>query len=53
MTGEAEIITEDIRLLERFFNPIRALIKRKNQFVKFLKFIKLKVVGKTEERRKK
>lgn len=27
MTGEAEIITEDIRLLERFFNPIRALIK--------------------------
>ncbi len=29
MTGQAEIITEDIRLLERFFNPIKALIKGK------------------------
>ena len=28
MKGSAEIITEDIRLLERFFNPIRALIKK-------------------------
>ncbi len=27
MTGEAEIITEDVRLIERFFNPIKALIK--------------------------
>jgi multidrug resistance efflux pump len=29
MTGSAEIITEDIRLLERFFNPIRSIIKNK------------------------
>ena len=26
MKGSAEIITKDIRLLERFFNPIRSLI---------------------------
>ena len=28
MTGSAEIITEDLRLIERFFNPIKALIKK-------------------------
>lgn len=28
MKGTAEIITDDIRLLERFFNPIKALIKQ-------------------------
>jgi len=28
MTGSAEIITEDLRLLDRFLNPIRSLIKR-------------------------
>ena len=28
MTGTAEIITEDFRLLDRFLNPIRAVIKR-------------------------
>ncbi|PIY07272.1 MAG: HlyD family secretion protein, partial [Bacteroidetes bacterium CG_4_10_14_3_um_filter_31_20] len=28
MKGSAEIITEDIRLLERFFNPIKAIIKK-------------------------
>lgn len=28
MKGSAEIITEDIRLLERFFNPIRSLINQ-------------------------
>jgi HlyD family secretion protein len=28
MTGTAEIITEDLRLLDRFLNPIRAVIKR-------------------------
>jgi HlyD family secretion protein len=28
MTGSAEIITEDLRLLDRFLNPIRAVIKR-------------------------
>jgi len=28
MTGAAEIITEDLRLLDRFLNPIRALIKK-------------------------
>jgi HlyD family secretion protein len=27
MTGSAEIITEDIRLIERFFSPIRAFFK--------------------------
>ena len=28
MTGIAEIITEDIRLLERVFNPLKAILKR-------------------------
>ena len=28
MTGQAEIITEDIHLIERFFNPIKAVLKR-------------------------
>ncbi len=28
MSGSAEIITEDMRLIERFLNPIKALIKR-------------------------
>ena len=28
MTGTAEIITEDLRLLDRFLNPIRSVIKR-------------------------
>jgi HlyD family secretion protein len=28
MTGSAEIITEDLRLLDRFLNPIRSLIRR-------------------------
>jgi len=28
MTGIAEIITEDLRLLDRFLNPIKAVIKR-------------------------
>jgi HlyD family secretion protein len=28
MTGVAEIITEDLRLLDRFLNPIKAVIKR-------------------------
>jgi len=28
MTGCAEIITEDLRLLDKFLNPIRAIIKR-------------------------
>jgi HlyD family secretion protein len=28
MTGTAEIITEDLRLLDRFLNPIKAVIKR-------------------------
>ncbi|MCL2042324.1 MAG: HlyD family secretion protein [Bacteroidales bacterium] len=28
MSGTAEIITEDLRLIERFFNPVKALIKR-------------------------
>lgn len=28
MTGVADIITEDIRLLERFFNPIKAIFKQ-------------------------
>ncbi len=27
MTGTAEIVTEDMRLLERFFNPIKAVLK--------------------------
>ncbi|MFA8450529.1 MAG: hypothetical protein ACEPOW_07535, partial [Bacteroidales bacterium] len=29
MTGNAEIITEDIRLIERFFNPVKALFRNK------------------------
>ena len=28
MTGSAEVITEDLRLLDRFLNPIKAVIKR-------------------------
>ncbi len=28
MTGTADIITDDIRLLERFFNPIKAILKQ-------------------------
>jgi len=28
MTGTAEIITEDLRLLDRFLNPIRAVVKK-------------------------
>jgi len=28
MSGTVKIITEDLRLIERFFNPIKALIKR-------------------------
>ena len=28
MTGTAEIVTDDLRLLDRFLNPIRALFKR-------------------------
>jgi HlyD family secretion protein len=28
MSGVAEIITEDMRLIERFFNPIKSLMKR-------------------------
>jgi len=28
MSGSADIITEDLRLIERFFNPIRSLVKR-------------------------
>jgi multidrug resistance efflux pump len=28
MTGSAEIITEDLRLIERLFNPIRAILKK-------------------------
>jgi HlyD family secretion protein len=28
MTGSAEIITEDLRLLDKFLNPIKAVIKK-------------------------
>jgi HlyD family secretion protein len=28
MTGSAEIITEDMRLIQRFFNPIKSLLKK-------------------------
>ena len=28
MTGTAEIITEDLRLLDKFINPIKAVIKK-------------------------
>jgi hypothetical protein len=28
MTGTAEIITDDLRLLERLLNPIRSVVKR-------------------------
>lgn len=28
MTGSAEIITDDIRLLERFFNPMKSIWKK-------------------------
>ncbi|MGQ7870633.1 HlyD family efflux transporter periplasmic adaptor subunit [Sunxiuqinia sp. sy24] len=29
MKGEAEIITEDLRLIQRFFNPIKSILKEK------------------------
>lgn len=29
MKGDAEIITEDLRLIERFFNPIKSVLKEK------------------------
>ena len=29
MKGDAEVITEDLRLIQRFFNPIRSLLKDK------------------------
>ncbi|MCL2511709.1 MAG: hypothetical protein FWF09_06630 [Bacteroidales bacterium] len=28
MSGTADVITEDLRLIERFFNPIKSLVKR-------------------------
>jgi len=28
MTGSAEIITEDLRLLDKFLNPIKAVIRK-------------------------
>jgi HlyD family secretion protein len=28
MTGTAEIITEDLRLLDKFLNPIKAVLKK-------------------------
>ena len=28
MTGTAEIITEDLRLIDKFINPIKAVIKK-------------------------
>jgi HlyD family secretion protein len=28
MQGTAEIVTDDLRLLDRFLNPIRALVKK-------------------------
>jgi HlyD family secretion protein len=28
MTGSAEIITEDLRLLDKFINPIRAVVRK-------------------------
>jgi HlyD family secretion protein len=28
MTGSAEIITEDLRLLDKFLNPIKSVIKK-------------------------
>ncbi|HAH25530.1 MAG TPA: hypothetical protein DCL77_17530 [Prolixibacteraceae bacterium] len=31
MKGSAEIITEDLRLIERFFNPIKSLLKHRVQ----------------------
>ena len=31
LTGEAEIITEDLRLVQRFFNPLKALWKERVQ----------------------
>lgn len=27
MQGVAEVVTEDVRLIERFFNPIKAILK--------------------------
>jgi HlyD family secretion protein len=29
MKGSAEIITEDLRLIQRFFNPIKSLLKHR------------------------
>lgn len=29
MKGEAEIVTEDLRLIQRFFNPIKSILKEK------------------------
>ena len=29
MKGSAEIITEDLRLIQRFFNPIKSLMKHR------------------------
>ena len=31
MQGTAEIITEDLRLIERFFNPVKSLLKHRVQ----------------------
>lgn len=31
MTGSAEIITEDMRLIQRFFNPIKSLLRKNRQ----------------------
>lgn len=28
MTGTAEILTDDVRLLERFFNPLKSVWKK-------------------------
>lgn len=32
LTGSAEIVTEDLRLIERFLNPIRVLLSKNNDF---------------------
>jgi HlyD family secretion protein len=29
MKGSAEIITEDLRLIQRFFNPVKSLLKHR------------------------
>jgi multidrug resistance efflux pump len=31
MTGSAEIITEDMRLIQRFFNPVKSLLRKNRQ----------------------